>query len=304
MIGACLLSMAVLAGGGVEMVRLKADATDASVPVVSGFSRTLPVTSGFSRTEQPPVHDHAAQQKPTAEQPKEPIPELTDEDRKAAFPDGLHGHATHDRAIHFYSLFDHLEWQAGAGNAAEWANTTWIGGDVDRLWLRADGEAHDGRIEEASVHALWGRAIARWWDVVAGIRQDFRPGSPQTWVAVGIQGLAPYWFEIEATGYVGAEGRTRAAIEVEYELLLTNRLILQPLVELEMYGKSDPERGIGRGLSSFETGLRLRYEIRREFAPYIGVTWDRKLFGTADLAREHGERPSAARVAFGVRTWF
>jgi copper resistance protein B len=102
------------------------------------------------------------------------------------------------------------------------------------------------------------------------VRQDFRPGDPQTWAAVGIQGLAPYWFEVEATGYVGAGGRTAAKLEVEYELLFTNRLILQPLVELELYGKSDPERGIGRGLSSLETGLRLRYEIRREFAPYVG----------------------------------
>jgi copper resistance protein B len=253
---------------------------------------------------QDPPHDHAAHLKMLAEQPREPIPELTDEDRAAAFPEGLHGHATHDHAIHYYVLFDRLEWQGGAGDAATWNNKTWIGGDIDRLWLRTEGEAHDGRLAAANVHALWGRAIAPWWDVVAGVRQDFRPGDSQTWVAVGIQGLAPYWFEVEATGYVGTGGRTAAKLEVEYELLFTNRVILQPLVELELYGKSDPERGIGRGLSSLETGLRLRYEIRREFAPYVGLTWDRKLFSTADLAREHGERASAARVAFGVRTWW
>jgi copper resistance protein B len=116
--------------------------------------------------------------------------------------------------------------------------------------------------------------------------------------------LAPYWFEIEATGYVGRGGRTHAKFEVEYDLLLTNRLILQPLVELEMYGKRDPARGIGAGLSSIETGLRVRYEFRRELSPYVGITWDRKLFGTADLARAEGEDPGGARVAFGLRTWF
>jgi len=249
-------------------------------------------------------HDHAAHMKMLAEQPREPIPELTDEDRRAAFPDGLHGHTTHDRRLHSFVLFDQLEWQAGAGGAGHWSNKAWIGGDLDRLWLRTEGEVHEGRLESANVHALWGRAIAPWWDVVAGVRQDLRPGDPQTWAAIGIQGLAPYWFEVEATGYVGAGGRTALKLEIEYELLFTNRLILQPLVEAELYGKSDPARGIGRGLSSLESGLRLRYEIRREFAPYIGVTWDRKLFGTADLAREHGDRTRARRIAFGVRTWF
>jgi copper resistance protein B len=119
-----------------------------------------------------------------------------------------------------------------------------------------------------------------------------------------VQGLAPYWFEIEATGYVGPDGRTHAQVEAEYELLFTNRLILQPLMEINVYGKQDRGRSIGRGLSSLETGLRLRYEIRRELAPYIGLTWDRKFFGTADLARAHGDAVSAFRVAAGLRAWF
>ena len=122
--------------------------------------------------------------------------------------------------------------------------------------------------------------------------------------SAGVQGLAPYWFEIEATGYVGADGRTHARLEVEYELLMTNRLILQPLVELEIFGKSDPERGIGAGLSTLEAGLRLRYEFRREFAPYVGLTWDRKLFGTADFARAQEEEIGGTRLALGLRFWF
>jgi copper resistance protein B len=119
-----------------------------------------------------------------------------------------------------------------------------------------------------------------------------------------VQGLAPQWFELELTGYLGQSGRTHARVEVEYELLFTNRLILQPLVELELYGKDDPERGIGAGLSAVDAGLRLRYELRREIAPYIGLTWHRATFGTADYARADGEEVGRVRVAFGVRTWF
>ncbi len=240
----------------------------------------------------------------TAEQPKEPIPPVTDADRAAAFPPDMHGHAVHDTNFNYQVLFDRIEWRGGDSGGFTFENTSWFGGDINRLWIRSDLESDDGDVESGSVDALWGRSFSRWWDFVLGMRQDFRPGDPQAWAAVGIQGLAPQWFEIEATAYVGAEGRTRAEFEVEYDLLLTQRMKLQPLVELDIYGKDDPERGIGAGLSSFEAGLRVRYEIRREFAPYIGVTWDRKLFGTADLARAHGDDAGQLRFAFGLRTWF
>jgi len=252
----------------------------------------------------------AAQQEParpaktSLQEPREPIPPLTDADRAAAFPADVEEHAVHDRTVNYFVLFDRLEWQGAGSGGAKLENTSWIGGDINRLWLRAEGASDDGRVEGALIHVLWGRSFSRWWDVVAGVRQDFRPGDPQTWAAVGIQGLAPYWFEVEATGYVGAGGRTHARFEVEYDQLLTNRLVLQPLVELEIYGKDDPERGIGAGLSSIETGLRLRYEVRRELAPYVGVTWDRKLFGTADRARTVGKDVGGTRLAFGLRTWF
>ena len=251
-----------------------------------------------------PAEDHAAHVAATTDTPREPIPPLTDADRAAAFPPGLEGHATHDRQINTHVLFDQLEWQGAAGGGAAFENKSWIGGDVNRVWFRAEGEAERGRLEKAHGHVLYGRSVSRWWDVVAGIRQDIRPGPAQTWAAFGIQGLAPYWFEVEATGYVGAGGRTHARFEAEYELLFTNRLILQPLIEAEIYGKRDPERELAAGLTSLETGLRLRYEFRREFAPYVGVTWERKLFGTADIARGHGEDVGSARVAVGLRTWF
>ena len=115
-------------------------------------------------------------------------------------------------------------------------------------------------------------------------------------MAVGVQGLAPYWFEVEASAYVETSGRTHVRVETEYDLLLTNRLVLQPLVEFEIYGRADPERRIDAGLSTGELGLRLRYEFRREFAPYVGVVWNRKFFGTADYAEAAGERTSGARL--------
>ena len=245
---------------------------------------------------------HVAGGSPQA--PREPIPPLTDADRAAAFPAGLEGHAVHDRAINYMVLFDQLEWQGTKDGGPGWENSTWIGGDVNRLWLRSEGESHERRLESAFLDVLWGRSIARWWDLVAGARHDFRPGPGRTWVGAGIQGVAPYFFEIEATGYVGPDGRTLGRVEAEYELLLTNRLILQPLVEIEVLGKADPERELGAGLTSLETGLRVRYEFRREFAPFIGVTWNRAFFGTADFARAAGEEVGATRIAVGLRTWF
>jgi copper resistance protein B len=231
------------------------------------------------------------------------IPPITDEDRRVAFPD-VTGHTVHDNAINYFVLFDQLEWQAGSGvRGVNWDTTGWVGRDLDRFWFRTDGHSEGGRIGDAYADLLYGRAIARWWDVVAGVRQDVRPGPARTWAAIGIQGLAPYWFEVEATAYVGAGGRTHFRFESEYELLLSNRLILQPLVEVEVYGKSDPERGIGAGLSTADAGLRIRYEFRREFAPYVGVTWQRKFFGTADAARAAGEKGRGTRLAVGLRFW-
>jgi copper resistance protein B len=265
-------------------------------------AKPAPQAKPQTTTAEEATHDHAAH---AAETPREPIPPITDADRAAAFPEGLAGHPAHDRQINTFVLFDQLEWQGDAGGGGiTLENTSWIGGALHRVWLRGEAHSTRGRLESADAHVLYGRAISRWWDVVAGVRQDFRPDPMQTWAAIGIQGLAPYWFEVEATGYVGRGGRTHARVEVEYELLFTNRLILQPLVEVEAYGKRDPVRGIGAGLSSVATGLRMRYEIRRELAPYVGVTWERKLLGTAEFARDHGESPGAARLAIGLRTWF
>lgn len=233
-----------------------------------------------------------------------PIPPLTDADRAAVYT-SHGGHQVHDSAINSYFLADKLEWQdADVGSALAWDLSGWIGGDIDRLWLRSEGERSNGKTEDAEIQALWGHAISPWWDVVSGVRQDFKPGAPQTWAAFGLQGMALYNFEAEATAFIGESGQSAIRFECDYDILLTNRLILQPTAELNVYGKNDPQRGIGSGLSNSEAGLRLRYEIRREFAPYIGVTWNRTYGNTADYAREEGEDRSEARLVIGVRMWF
>ncbi|MDI3397852.1 copper resistance protein B [Pseudomonas sp. V88_4] len=233
-----------------------------------------------------------------------PIPALTDADRAAVFTSHA-GHQVHDSAINTYFLADKLEWQdADDASTLAWDLSGWIGGDIDRLWLRSEGERSNGKTEDAEIQALWGHAISPWWDVVSGVRQDFKPGAPQTWAAFGLQGMALYNFEAEATAFLGENGQSAMRLEGDYDILLTNRLILQPTAELNVYGKNDPQRGIGSGLANTEAGLRLRYEIRREFAPYIGVTWNRTYGHTADYAREEGEDRSEARLVLGVRLWF
>lgn len=275
--------------------------TPATKPTVAPAMKAIPVAGAEDHSAHGATPAAVAE---AAQQPKEPIPALTDADRAAAFPPGLGGHAVHDRAINYMLLFDQLEWQGFDDGGANVDYLSWIGGDRNRIWIRSEMESERSRLENAFVDVLYGRPIARWWDVVAGVRQDFRPGPGRTWIGGGLQGVAPYWFEVEATAYIGESGRTHARFEIEYELLLTNRLILQPIIEAEMYGKSDPERALGAGLSTIETGLRMRYEFKREFGPYVGITWNRKMFGTADFARAEGEQISAARIAVGLRTWF
>jgi copper resistance protein B len=232
------------------------------------------------------------------------VPALTDEDRKAAFPD-LEGHTTHDRKANYFVLFDQLELQPDRHvTVANWDTKGWVGGDIHRLWFRTEGDIEDGRLEKSQTHLLYGRSFSRWWDFVVGASQDVRPGPTQTWAAVGIQGLAPHWFEVEATAHIGGGGRFHARFEAEYELLITNRLVLQPLAEVELFAKSDSRRGVGPGLSTLETGARLRYEIRREFAPYIGVVWNSKFGETADFARTTGTEVRATRFVAGIRMWF
>jgi copper resistance protein B len=258
-------------------------------------------------TDAEPAVDHAAMghdMPMPSDEPRQPIPVLTEADRAAAFPE-VAGHAAHDELIHSYWLFDRLEgWNADEGTGVGWEALGWMGTDINRVWLRGEGERVDGAIESADVEVLYGRSATRWWVVVAGIRHDFGDGPSQTFAAIGVVGLAPQKFEVEATAYVGQSGQTGARLEAEYDTLLTNRLILQWRAEADLYGKQDERRGLGSGLSTVEAGLRLRYEFTRRFAPYIGVAWERAYGGTADFRRDHGEDTNESRIVAGLRIWF
>jgi copper resistance protein B len=215
------------------------------------------------------------------------------------------GHAVHDRAINFQVLFDQLEWQFVHGEAgSRWDSRAWIGGDRSRLWMRTEGDAIGGVLDTAEAQVLFGRSVTRWWDVVAGVRFDARPAPSHTWAAIGIQGTAPYFVEVQATAFVGQSGHVAARFEVEHDLLVTQRVVLQSLVELSVSGANDPDRGLAAGLSTGEVGFRFRYEIRREVAPYAGLVWHKKLFGTGDAARERGEDAGGWHVVSGLRFWF
>lgn len=237
--------------------------------------------------------------------PRTPIPVLTDADRAAAVPPAV-GHAVHDRSINSYWLVDRLEWQDTDEGSLGWEGLAWVGGDINRLWLRTEGEGDVGarRIESANAEILYGRSVSTWWDVVAGVRHDFGEGPSRTWAAFGVQGLAPYKFEVEATAYVGRDGHTAATVEAEYDTLITNRLVLQWQAEASLHGKDDRAVGIGGGLSTVEAGARLRYEFTRRFAPYVGLEYERAFGDTADFRRGDGEPTRDTRLVAGIRFWF
>ena len=197
--------------------------------------------------------------------------------------------------------FESAETDAGA--AVLYDVLAWYGSIYNRAWLKADGE-RDGDETAARTELLWGRALAPFWDTQLGIRYDTGRGENRPWLAFGIQGIAPYRFNLEATAYVGAEGRSAVRFETEYEWLFTQRLIMQPRFETNLYGRGDPERGLGSGLADIAVGVRLRYEIRREFAPYIGIERVRKYGGTADLARAAGNDADETLYVAGLRFWF
>ena len=248
---------------------------------------------------------HAGHVMPATREPREPIPPVTPADRAAAFPD-VAGHTVHDDAVHSYWLLDRFEaWDADeAGTGLGWEAAAWIGTDLDRVWLRSEGEHVDGSVEAGEVEVLYGRAVARWWDALVGVRHAFGHGPSSNALAIGVTGVAPYKFEVDATAYIGGPGDASFEVEAEYETLLTNRLVLQWLAGAEFHGRDDARHGVASGLSTAEAGLRLRYEVRREFAPYVGVAWERAFGGTADLRRDASEDIEDTRVVAGVRVWF
>lgn len=186
-----------------------------------------------------------------------------------------------------------------------WDGSAWWGGDFNRLWLEIEGETglSGGGTEEAAIEAAWSRAVSAFFDVQAGVRHGFEP-EDRTGAMVGLQGLAPYWFEIDAEAWLDDEGDAFSALEAEYDLLLTQRLILQPRAEAEIAMQDVPALGLGAGFTEISLGARLRYEIRREFAPYVGVEWARQVGETAQIARAAGEDRGGVAAVAGVRVWF
>lgn len=178
------------------------------------------------------------------------------------------------------------------------------GTDYDRLVIKSELDIARGKLQDGRTEALWGHAFAPYWDSLLGIVYDGGIGPDRGWAAIGVQGLAPYWFEVNATAYLGSGGRVALDMDASYELLLTQKLILQPSLEVSAYGKGDEARGIGSGLNNGAVGLRLRYELTRQFAPYVGVEYTRLFGGTADMARNNGERVEEARLVAGLRIWF
>jgi copper resistance protein B len=202
---------------------------------------------------------------------------------------------------------DQLEYRIDDGPATfTWDAQGWVGGDYNRAWLKSEGDylTDDGIVENAEIQLLYSRSIAAFWDLQIGGRYDPKPDPSRGFAVIGIQGLAPYFFEVDVAGFVSDDGDVSARLEAEYELLFTQRLIAQPRVEMNFAVQEVEELGIGSGLSDVELGLRLRYEIVREFAPYIGVAWERKVGKTADFAREEGEDVDNLWFVVGVRFWF
>lgn len=302
------LSIASAAGARLVLA-LTTGVVAAAAQAQQGMDHSAHGTPAGAPQHSPMQHDgmdHGSMTHPpaTAPSPAPSVPPLSDADRAAAFPD-LPPHAMHQGGSNFLFLADQLEWQdADDGSALAWDISGWYGGDIDRLAFRSEGERTDGHTEEAELQLLWSHAIGPWWETVAGVRQDFKPGSPQTWAAFGVQGMPLFGLETEVTAFLGEGGQSALRLEAEYDILLTQRWVLQPTAELNLHGRNDEARGVGSGLSDAGFGLRLRYEINRQFAPYIGVTWNRAYGNTADLLRDEDEDVSDTRLVAGIRFWF
>lgn len=222
------------------------------------------------------------------------------EDMAAARMTLKHGHGNHLGSL---VLAERLELNNNDGDAAmAFEGQAWIGGDVQKLWFKVDAEqdAEETRLEEFEVQALYSRAVSAFWDLQAGIRHDVRPNPQRTYATIGLQGIAPYWFEIDSTLFVSEHGDVSARVEAEYEIRVSQRLLLQPRIEMNMAFSDDDDVGATSGRVDLSSGLRLRYEVTPRFAPYVGVRWQ------GSIGSNSYERPSGDPFSLvaGVRFWF
>jgi len=209
-----------------------------------------------------------------------------------------------DDPVELKLMLDKFEVSRVNGNTVQaWESGLWVGKDLDKLWIKSDGERVAGKTESTENRVLYSRAISPFWDVQTGWRHDTVPGESRDYFTVGLQGLAPYYFETDANISFGKNQQVKLNLAFEYEMMLTQKLVLSPEIGLNLYAKDDKAMGIGSGLSDMEAGLRLRYEIKREFAPYIGVNWAKKFGNTADLL-DADEDSSETMFVAGIRLWY
>jgi copper resistance protein B len=212
----------------------------------------------------------------------------------------------HGGGTHYQVIANVAEYQFRDGeDGYRWDGEAWFGGDLNRLVVKSEGEGgFDSGLESGEIQALYSRAISPYFDLQAGIRQDIQEGPKRTYATLGFEGLAPYWFETEGALFLSNEGELLGRLEGSYDLRLTQRWILQPRAGANFSAEEISELELGSGLTNLEAGVRLRYEVTRGFAPYIGLSWDRKFGGTADFARADGEDPLETSIVVGLRTWF
>lgn len=297
-------------------------AMDHGVPASDPDCPPEHASMGHCTPKQAPAHDMANMPEPTGasgatgtdlppgDAPAPPPPDDWYADR--IFPKGEMEHSRHEMMVEngaqkvgFVSL-NLAEYQARKGrDGFRWEGEAWYGGDINRLTLKSEGETAFGEgIESGEVQALYSRAIGPYFNAQAGVRQDFGHGPDRTYATVGFEGLAPGFFEVEGALFLSTKGDLLGRVEGYYDQRITQRLILQPRLEVNFSAQDVPENDIGSGLVNVEPGLRLRYEISRQFAPYVGVSYLRKTGDTARLSRLAGEDVHATSFVVGVRFWF
>ncbi len=219
-----------------------------------------------------------------------------------------YGNPITDSRVYIHGWFDQLEGRLnGNGQYLRWDGQGWIGNDYNKLWVKSEGRYGvdgRGRMSDGDQEVLYDRPVSEFFDVQAGVRYDLDSLRGRTWAALGLQGLAIGFWNVEATVYASDGGHYALRTNASYDLYLTQRLVLQPQFETNWYTATDRPRRIGAGLSDIDMGLRLRYELSRKFAPYVGVSYQRQFGGTSGLVREDGGYVNDVRFLFGVRTWF
>lgn len=221
-----------------------------------------------------------------------------------ALPLSVHAMAEDDPLLYLFKA-DQLEARDGdEENVRVFEGHFWVGRDLDKLWLKSEIEATEDETESAEWQLLYSRAIDPNWDLQVGLRADVEPEPERNWLAIGLYGVAPYWFEVDTALFVEEDGQVNLRLEAEYEMMLTQQWVLAPEIELNWYSDDDHELAIASGFADVEAGIRLRYEITRHFAPYVGVNYEGLLGDTRDLARDNGEQASDTQLVAGLRFWF